>query len=240
MSIPFVYCLKSKDGHLYFGSKIGEDSDPKQLMETYFTSSKYVKDLMKTKGNDYFQVVGIEIFPGKPEEAFWKEQQLIESSYDNPMLLNKHYQTVGTKPWTQLGRKGNKQYLFGKGHLRAGKNNPMFGKQGAMKGITGKDHPAYGVDRSGDKNGMFGKCGELHHHYGTPPWEVPISKKLGTSKHWLVAEEIRLEWVAGARQCDLSRKYGISIKTIETMVGKFRSGWIPSQDPQWVNFKGGV
>ncbi|WDR21179.1 hypothetical protein PJM37_0100 [Salmonella phage vB_SenM_UTK0004] len=161
MSIPFVYCLKSKDGHLYFGSKIGEDSDPKQLMETYFTSSKYVKDLMKTKGNDYFQVVGIEIFPGKPEEAFWKEQQLIESSYDNPMLLNKHYQTVGTKPWTQLGRKGNKQYLFGKGHLRAGKNNPMFGKQGAMKGITGKDHPAYGVDRSGDKNGMFGKCGGI-------------------------------------------------------------------------------
>ncbi|WDR21178.1 hypothetical protein PJM37_0099 [Salmonella phage vB_SenM_UTK0004] len=38
----------------------------------------------------------------------------------------------------------------------------------------------------------------------------------------------------------MSRKYGISIKTIETMVGKFRSGWIPSQDPQWVNFKGGV
>lgn len=31
MTIPFVYFLESKDGHIYVGSKIGKGSDPKIL-----------------------------------------------------------------------------------------------------------------------------------------------------------------------------------------------------------------
>lgn len=235
MSIPFVYFLESKDGHIYVGSKIGKGVDPKILWSSYFSSSNYVKNLIKERGKDYFSVVGIEVF-SDPEEAFWKEQYYIESLKGSPMLLNKHSQKPGTKPFSQFGRTGEAQYLFGKGYLRSGKLNPMFGKQGAMKGVVGKDHPAYGKDKSGERNGMFGVKGELHHHYGTPPWEVPISKKLGTDKNWLLADEIYDMWKNGISQRNIAHTKAISLRSVETMCSKFKSGWKPDQDPVWLSF----
>ena len=52
---PYYYVIKHKpSGKLYIGSQYGKKSDPSNLWETYFTSSKLVKELIEKDGKDSF------------------------------------------------------------------------------------------------------------------------------------------------------------------------------------------
>lgn len=47
MRTPFVYIIENKDGQIYVGSRYGANCHPSQLLTSYFTSSKYVKPMIK-------------------------------------------------------------------------------------------------------------------------------------------------------------------------------------------------
>jgi hypothetical protein len=54
---PYYYVIKHKSsGKLYIGSQYGKNSNPDNLLKTYFTSSKKVKELIEKDGIDSFEI----------------------------------------------------------------------------------------------------------------------------------------------------------------------------------------
>jgi hypothetical protein len=91
----------------YYGSRtenIRKNRKPEEdLWKFYFTSSKIVKQMIEEYGIDSFdhEIVFKDI---NYENCFWKEQQLIFESKDNPLRLNKAYvnPTTGKKVLTSF------------------------------------------------------------------------------------------------------------------------------------------
>lgn len=58
--IPYIYKLKHiPTGKYYIGSQYGKNSNPKNLWNTYTTSSKYVQQLIEEDGIDSFIVIRV-------------------------------------------------------------------------------------------------------------------------------------------------------------------------------------
>lgn len=65
---PYFYKLKHiPTGRYYVGSQYGKNSDPSNLMDTYLTSSKYVRNLIEEHGKTSFQVVDVIVRPDARE-----------------------------------------------------------------------------------------------------------------------------------------------------------------------------
>jgi hypothetical protein len=59
---PYFYKIQHKlSGKIYVGSQYGKFSDSTNFWKTYYTSSKYVKELIKTDGINSFDVIKIQI-----------------------------------------------------------------------------------------------------------------------------------------------------------------------------------
>jgi hypothetical protein len=73
---PYYYLIKHiPSGRYYAGSQYGKKSDPENLLKTYFTSSKYVKELLKSDGPDSFVIEKIEC---RTDAREYEQQFLIE------------------------------------------------------------------------------------------------------------------------------------------------------------------
>ena len=86
--LPYVYKVTHKETRQFY---IGMRSANKVVAEQdlgifYFTSNKFIKNNF-----DYFEIEIIAYFQDQ-ESAFNLENKLIEDSWNNPMLLNKHFQ----------------------------------------------------------------------------------------------------------------------------------------------------
>jgi len=58
---PYYYIIKhNPSGKKYIGSQYGKNSDPKNLLNTYYTSSKYVKELIQKDGVESFVIEYVE------------------------------------------------------------------------------------------------------------------------------------------------------------------------------------
>lgn len=58
---PYYYEIRhKKTGKMYLGSQYGKNSNPENLLKTYFTSSKSVKDIIQKEGVDSFEICCIE------------------------------------------------------------------------------------------------------------------------------------------------------------------------------------
>jgi len=58
---PYFYKIQHKSsGKIYVGSQYGKNSDPKNLLNCYFTSSKLVKQIIKEDGVDSFVILLID------------------------------------------------------------------------------------------------------------------------------------------------------------------------------------
>lgn len=65
---PYYYVIKHKpSGKLYAGSQYGKNSDLSNLLKTYFTSSKVVKQLIKKDGIDSFVIEHVDCRPDARE-----------------------------------------------------------------------------------------------------------------------------------------------------------------------------
>jgi len=93
-SIPsYVYKITIvKTGEFYFGFRKANKVLPTEdFLIKYFSSSKYLKTIIKEQGLD--AVLGEIVYTDiDSNAAYWKEQQLIQEEFDNPMILNKQYQ----------------------------------------------------------------------------------------------------------------------------------------------------
>lgn len=91
----YVYLVKNKiTNQFYYGSRSGNVRAKRQpandLWIHYFTSSKLIKKMILEYGIDLFEItILFENIDYKV--CFWKEQELIMLSKDNPLRLNKTY-----------------------------------------------------------------------------------------------------------------------------------------------------
>jgi len=75
---PYFYILRHiSTGKLYVGSQYGKTSNPANLLETYFTSSKIIKSLIKKDGVAGFEVIELIC----RDDAREYEQQYLMNEY---------------------------------------------------------------------------------------------------------------------------------------------------------------
>lgn len=86
---PYYYVIRHKpSGKLYAGSQYGKNSDPNNLWETYFTSSKLVKELIEKDGINSFE---IEYIDCRPDAREYEQEYLMAmyKKYGREMFLDK-------------------------------------------------------------------------------------------------------------------------------------------------------
>lgn len=156
--IPYTYLIGwTQHNKWYYGVQYGKKANPKNLWSTYFTSSNYVKRLMKDLGNpDVVQVR--QCFNSADKARVWEEKVITRlqqnSRLINQFVSNKFFNPGGiipsndTKIKMSLSHKGKITWNKGikgykrKSHNHATKNkisdslkdfysynnNPMLGK----------------------------------------------------------------------------------------------------------------
>jgi|ERR1035437_2530875 hypothetical protein len=95
MITPYVYYVKHREtGKFYFGFRkqnvIHGVKPEDDLWKKYFTSSRYIKRIIKEFGIDSFDTKIVFIHPNA-EVCFWHEQELIKSSIKDKLSLNYKY-----------------------------------------------------------------------------------------------------------------------------------------------------
>lgn len=77
-----------------------------------------------------------------------------------------------------------------------------------------------------------------HHWLNIKPWKSNRATE-NSIKVWLLAEEIIEKYKeTGLRSVGLSNHFGFrSNKPFDNLIKKHESGWVPSNDPDWVKFK---
>lgn len=84
---PYVYRIKSKQGHFYYGCRYAQGCHPSDFWTTYFTSSTPVKLLIEEHGEDFFEPKVIRVCQTQ-EDALRIERTLISRSHKLPGCLN--------------------------------------------------------------------------------------------------------------------------------------------------------
>jgi hypothetical protein len=134
--LPYVYMgIHRETGQFYIGSRTSKriKLPPEQDILKYRTSSKIVKPIF-----DQFDWFIIAMFFDK-DFATDFEQELIKENWENPLIMNQHYQYGGGNMYAHnLVRTGANNSFYGKTHSeeskrkmsesRMGKLNPNFGK----------------------------------------------------------------------------------------------------------------
>lgn len=92
MTIPYTYFLKNKiTGEKYYGVRYANSCTPNDLWTTYFTSSKYVKNLIVLYGVDSFDFSVRKIFTTAKDARNWEERVLRKLNIlNNNTWLNKN------------------------------------------------------------------------------------------------------------------------------------------------------
>lgn len=95
--LPYVYLLTHKtSGEFYIGFRCSNKSPSQEdLGVKYFTSSKNVKSRFKE-----FDIQILAEFFDR-DSAYQYEQQLIKDNFNNPLILNRHWQS--TTSYSMLG-----------------------------------------------------------------------------------------------------------------------------------------
>ena len=128
-SIPaYVYLIKHRTlGYYYWGSRTANIKQKRMpqddLWRFYFTSSRTVKNIINEQGSDQWEAQVV-YTSTNIDDVYWKEQESIKSTINDPLCLNKKYQdrenkntvfsTAGKIPWNKgIGQSATK-----------GENNP--------------------------------------------------------------------------------------------------------------------
>lgn len=88
--IPYSYRITHiKSGLHYYGVRYAKNCKPDDLWKTYFTSSNYVKELIKKDGKECFIIQIRKTFNTVQEALDW-EYKILCKVYNSPKYLNKH------------------------------------------------------------------------------------------------------------------------------------------------------
>lgn len=98
MTTPYTYLIISKTTKMaYYGSRTANKCNPKDLWSTYFTSSKIIKQLIKTYGKDDFICCIRKIFKNKNDALKWEKKVLQRLAVKSEKFLNQRVNSC--KPW---------------------------------------------------------------------------------------------------------------------------------------------
>jgi hypothetical protein len=89
---PFTYLLYCKaTKQYYYGSRYSKGCHPSQLWNTYYTSSKVIKQLISEHGTTAFEAKVTRVFDTKEEARQWEYRFLCKvKASKNPNWLNQH------------------------------------------------------------------------------------------------------------------------------------------------------
>ena len=126
--------------------------------------------------------------------------------------------------------------------LMQGDLNPMkrFPEKNHMRGKFGKTHPTYGRivgDYERQKNSKRMK--EKNPCKGISPWNHPRCTEFN-KKIWVCADDYYNEWkITEESYYALSKKFGYEKYTAShiNMVKRFKEGWVPDEDLEWIRLK---
>lgn len=110
MYLAYTYYISNKiTNQFYYGSRFGNIRMNRTPLDDlwiyYFTSSKYVKNLMVKFGKDSFEFkIILEDFDYN--KCYWAEQDLIKNNINDELCLNKHFidKTTNCKVFSTAGQ----------------------------------------------------------------------------------------------------------------------------------------
>jgi len=167
--MPYTYLINHvPSGRVYYGVRFAEGCDPKELGDTYFSSSKYVKELLVRDGVGSFDFEVRKIFDDVSSAREWENKVLRRMAVVNDDRFlnktdNKSIDPMLSK--SMLGKNGPEHSRYGsKNEVLAeyNKKNPRKGELNGMYGRRGHLHP------------MYGKRGELSPHYGKERHDLSV------------------------------------------------------------------
>lgn len=159
-SIPYTYLLINKaTKQVYYGCRYAKGCNPDDLWVTYFSSSKYVKELIQEHGIDSFEHKIRRTFSSAELARNWENRVLkrMKVINDNRFLNKTDNKSISPEDASkgQKGKTGSLSPSYGRKNKalsalnssRIGEKNHMFGRRGELAprfGITGEKHPMYG------------------------------------------------------------------------------------------------
>ena len=189
--IPYTYLIKCVPNNTYYyGVRYAKNCNPSDLLNTYFTSSKHVKNLIFEYGIENFEFSIRKVFNDvklaqKWESKVLKRMNVVKRSdfinkTDNKSISLELCGHNKGKTGELCHRTGVKNtFLSEYNSKKVGVLNHMFGR-------TGELAPAFG--RTGDKHPMFGrkndKIVEINKTKITCPHCNFVGKGIGNMNRW--------------------------------------------------------
>lgn len=99
-------------------------------------------------------------------------------------------------------------------------------------------HTKYDLTEAGRQSLSDSKVGSKNSNFGCNPWNHPRQTDVSRSI-WAIADECHNWWSQGhGSYSKMSQKFGNGPAYVfARMVNRFKSGWIPTGDPEWLKFK---
>lgn len=206
---PYVYKITNKEGCYYYGARWAYDGEPEDdLFVNYFTSSTLIHEMIEIKGIDFFETEIITITDSH-RKCLDIEYELIKKNFDDSKCLNR---AIGK--CTIWDDKLKKQV--------SNSVSKLWDKDSHRNNFSEKN--------SGDKN----------HNYKKPPWR----NVNGDKQNWYKAKEIYNDFIKeswdfnkyGMGRYYLIKRYKISQGMSRSLISKLKSGWIPTEDNDFIDY----
>lgn len=141
----YVYKVTHGSGKFYIGSRSPQNQHiplEEDLWVRYFTSSKYVHQLIETDGTSSFTPEIIKIFEDY-DSAYWFEQELIQANFKNSLCMNRSYRdrTSGHKKFSTRGISPSREQRIKIGNVHRGARRPHTEKQNRLIGDAQRGKP---------------------------------------------------------------------------------------------------
>jgi len=189
MSIPFSYYLYHIPTRKhYYGIRHGKNANPETLWETYFSSSKIVKQLIQEYGVDSFRTEVRKIFNSAKEAIIWEHKVLRRlDAASREDWINRH--NGGTKfrgPEKQSNKTKQKIAAKIRGMKRRPETIEKYKKSAAIREKKKKDI-GWKMSESGKENISSGLLRpEVQEKIYTPDRNKKMAaSKRGTKRHYL-------------------------------------------------------
>lgn len=168
VTIPYIYLLHNKiTNQVYYGCRYAKNCHPDDLWTKYFTSSKYVKELISLYGKDSFEFEIRKTFNSQNESRQWEHRVLRRMKVIKDTRFLNQTDNISISP--EAASKGMKG--------KFGENCPTTGRRWKLQEEQKKN-------RSGKNNHMFGKTGEKSYWFGKKnPFTQEAAKRLANCPH---------------------------------------------------------
>ncbi len=159
-TIPYTYMLKHiPSGMVYYGCRFAKNCHPSDFWNTYFTSSKYVKNLIQKYGKDSFVFQIRKTFENDNLCRLWESKVLrrLRVTKRQDIFINKSDNISISRESASKAIKGK----FGIDCPAFGRKRPDVIMRNKLN--SGENHY---LKSDGKKSYFYGKKGDLHPNFG--------------------------------------------------------------------------